>query len=197
MHEYKGSPALDAGLLAAAQAIEHYEMSRYGTLRTWANELGLTKAAALFEKTLKEEKATDDALTKIAESVVNQDAQQAAHSPPNQTSTPRSSSDTMADTARDAVDAVKTKVGDALDRGQAAVSHASDTASEMAGNGDPPGDDVRVGAGGHDKTQPSRHDSRRGCGGRAHRPTCARPDRLVQAPIAVVTTDGRCSFVRF
>ena len=53
-------------------------MSRYGTLRTWANELGLAKAAALFEKTLKEEEATDDALTKIAESVVNQEAQQAA-----------------------------------------------------------------------------------------------------------------------
>ena len=78
MDEYKGSPALDAGLLAAAQAVEHYEMSRYGTLRTWSNELGLTKAAALFEKTLKEEEATDDALTKIAESVVNQEAQQAA-----------------------------------------------------------------------------------------------------------------------
>jgi ferritin-like metal-binding protein YciE len=62
----------------AAQAVEHYEMSRYGTLRTWANELGLTKAAALFEKTLKEEKATADAPTKIAESVVNQEAQQAA-----------------------------------------------------------------------------------------------------------------------
>jgi ElaB/YqjD/DUF883 family membrane-anchored ribosome-binding protein len=53
------------------------------------------------------------------------------YSPPNQTGTTRSSSETMADTARDAVDAVKTKVGDALDRGQAAVSHAS--ASEMAG----------------------------------------------------------------
>ena len=78
MDEYKGSLALDAGLLAAAQAVEHYEMSRYGTLRTWANELGLTKAAALFEKTLKEEEATDDALTKIAESVVNQNARQAA-----------------------------------------------------------------------------------------------------------------------
>jgi ferritin-like metal-binding protein YciE len=53
-------------------------MSRYGTLRTWANELGLAKAAALFEKTLKEEKATDDALTQIADSVVTQEAQQAA-----------------------------------------------------------------------------------------------------------------------
>ena len=47
MKEYKGSPALDAGLLAAAQAVEHYEMSRYGTLRTWAEELGLDEAADL------------------------------------------------------------------------------------------------------------------------------------------------------
>jgi ferritin-like metal-binding protein YciE len=78
MEEYKGSPALDAGLLAAAQAVEHYEMSRYGTLRTWADELGLTKAATLLEATLKEEKATDEALTQIAETVVNQEAQAAA-----------------------------------------------------------------------------------------------------------------------
>jgi ferritin-like metal-binding protein YciE len=75
MEEYKGSPALDAGLLAAAQAVEHYEMSRYGTLRTWAEELGLTEAATLLEETLKEEEATDAALTEIAESVVNQEAQ--------------------------------------------------------------------------------------------------------------------------
>ena len=40
MKEYKGSPALDAGLLAGAQAVEHYEISRYGTLKTWAGELG-------------------------------------------------------------------------------------------------------------------------------------------------------------
>jgi ferritin-like metal-binding protein YciE len=78
MDEYKGSPALDAGLLAAAQAVEHYEISRYGTLKTWAVELGLQKAVALFEKTLKEEEATDAALTEIAESVVNQEAQEAA-----------------------------------------------------------------------------------------------------------------------
>jgi ferritin-like metal-binding protein YciE len=69
MEEYKGSPALDAGLLAAAQAVEHYEMSRYGTLRTWAEELGLTEAATLLEETLKEEEATAAALTEIAESV--------------------------------------------------------------------------------------------------------------------------------
>ena len=77
IEEYDGSPALDAGLLAAAQAVEHYEMSRYGTLRTWAEELGLTKAVTLLEATLKEEKATDEALTQIAESVVNQEAQAA------------------------------------------------------------------------------------------------------------------------
>ena len=78
MEEYKGSPALDAGLLAAAQAVEHYEISRYGTLRTWAEELGLKKAVTLLESTLTEEKATDVALTEIAESVVNQEAQAAA-----------------------------------------------------------------------------------------------------------------------
>jgi ferritin-like metal-binding protein YciE len=78
MAEYSGSPALDAGLLAAAQAVEHYEISRYGTLRTWAEELGLTKAVTLLEKTLKEEKATDEALTQIAGSVVNQEAQAVA-----------------------------------------------------------------------------------------------------------------------
>src|ERR1700724_1112533 len=71
MEEYKGSPALDAGLLAAAQAVEHYEISRYGTLRTWAEELGLKKAVALLEATLEEEEATDEALTEIAIAVEN------------------------------------------------------------------------------------------------------------------------------
>ena len=75
MKEYKGSPALDAGLLAAAQAVEHYEISRYGTLRTWAEELGLDDAAKLLQETLDEEEATDQALTELAESVVNQEAQ--------------------------------------------------------------------------------------------------------------------------
>lgn len=76
MKDYKGMPALDAGLLAAAQAVEHYEMSRYGTLRTWAEELGMPDAAALLETTLEEEKATDLALTALAESVVNIEAEQ-------------------------------------------------------------------------------------------------------------------------
>ena len=75
MDEYEGSPALDAGLLAAAQAVEHYEMSRYGTLRTWALELGLKDAAKLLQTTLDEEQATDIALTSIAEKVVNQKAE--------------------------------------------------------------------------------------------------------------------------
>ena len=77
MDEYKGSPALDAGLLAAAQAVEHYEISRYGTMRTWASELGLKDAVKLLDETLAEEKKTDAALTQIAESVVNQEAEAA------------------------------------------------------------------------------------------------------------------------
>ena len=77
MDEYKGSPALDAGLLAAAQAVEHYEISRYGTMRTWAAELGLKDAVKLLDQTLSEEKATDETLTEIAESVVNQEAEAA------------------------------------------------------------------------------------------------------------------------
>src|SRR5947207_2464828 len=70
MKEYKGTPALDAGLLAAAQAVEHYEISRYGTLITWANELGLKNSSKLLKQTLGEEKETDEALSELAESAV-------------------------------------------------------------------------------------------------------------------------------
>jgi ferritin-like metal-binding protein YciE len=77
MSEYKGSPALDAGLLAAAQAVEHYEISRYGTLRTWAEELGLEEAVSLLQATLDEEEATDLALSELAKSAVNQQAEAA------------------------------------------------------------------------------------------------------------------------
>src|SRR6201987_118070 len=77
MKEYKGTPALDAGLLAAAQAVEHYEIARYGTLKTWANELGLKQSVELLEETLSEEKKTNDALTKLAKNEVNQHAQAA------------------------------------------------------------------------------------------------------------------------
>jgi ferritin-like metal-binding protein YciE len=77
MEEYKGSPALDAGLLGAAQAVEHYEISRYGTLIAWAEELGLDDAVSLLEETLEEEQATDEALTEIAKTAINQQAQAA------------------------------------------------------------------------------------------------------------------------
>src|SRR3977135_1980496 len=77
MEEYKGSPALDAGLLAAAQAVEHYEISRYGTLKAWAEELGLDDAAELLQETLDEEETTDEALTEIAKSAINQQAEAA------------------------------------------------------------------------------------------------------------------------
>ena len=71
MDEYKGTSALDAGLLAAAQAVEHYEISRYGTLKTWASELGMKDAVKLLDATLNEEKKTDDSLSKLAVSAVN------------------------------------------------------------------------------------------------------------------------------
>jgi ferritin-like metal-binding protein YciE len=75
MEEYKGSPAIDAGLLASAQAVEHYEITRYGTLRTWAEELGLKGAVKLLQQTLNEEVSTDKALTELAETVVNREAE--------------------------------------------------------------------------------------------------------------------------
>ena len=77
LDEYKGSAALDAGLVSAAQAVEHYEITRYGTLRRWAEELGLSDAAELLSQTLKEESATDDALTALAEASANQKAKAA------------------------------------------------------------------------------------------------------------------------
>ena len=75
MEEYADTQALDAGLLAAAQAVEHYEISRYGTLKTWAGELGLSEAVELLDTTLQQEKNTDAALTKLAKTVVNQQAE--------------------------------------------------------------------------------------------------------------------------
>ena len=77
MSEYKGMPALDAGLLAAAQAVEHYEISRYGTLKTWATELGYRDAVKLLDATLKEEKNTDATLSELAEAEVNRHAETA------------------------------------------------------------------------------------------------------------------------
>ena len=74
MDEYKGASALDAGLLAAAQAVEHYEISRYGTLKSWAGKLGMEDAGRLLDQTLAEERKTDETLTKIAETAVNAEA---------------------------------------------------------------------------------------------------------------------------
>jgi ferritin-like metal-binding protein YciE len=65
---------LDAALIAAAQAVEHYEMTRYGTLIAWANQLGRRDCATLLEQTLNEEKAADKKLTAVAESHVNRKA---------------------------------------------------------------------------------------------------------------------------
>lgn len=74
MDDYEETPALDAGLLAAAQAVEHYEISRYGSLKSWAAKLGMRDAVQLIDKTLAEEKKTDELLTKIAETAVNAEA---------------------------------------------------------------------------------------------------------------------------
>jgi len=71
MEEYKGTEALDAGMVAAAQAVEHYEIARYGTLKQWAQQLGMKDAARLLDQTLQEEKKTDESLTSLAEATVN------------------------------------------------------------------------------------------------------------------------------
>lgn len=71
MEEYDGSPALDAGLIAAAQAVEHYEITRYGSLKTWAGQLGMNDAAKLLAETLGEEEQTDKDLTKLATAKAN------------------------------------------------------------------------------------------------------------------------------
>jgi ferritin-like metal-binding protein YciE len=78
MEEFKDSPALDAGLLAAAQAVEHYEMSRYGTLKAWAKQLGYSEAATLLDATLAEESKTDQTLSSLAKQAVNSAAQKKA-----------------------------------------------------------------------------------------------------------------------
>lgn len=71
MDEFKGTAALDAGLISAAQAVEHYEIARYGTLKSWANQLGMSDAVKLLDATLKEEEVTDRTLTKLGESSAN------------------------------------------------------------------------------------------------------------------------------
>ncbi len=72
MEEFKDSPALDAALASSAQAVEHYEITRYGTLKTWAKQMGKPEMARLLDQTLSEEIATDKKLTQVAESGLNQ-----------------------------------------------------------------------------------------------------------------------------
>jgi ferritin-like metal-binding protein YciE len=74
MEDYEGSPALDAGLLASAQAVEHYEIARYGTLKAWAQQLGMKDAVSLLDQTLAEEIKTDELLTKLGVGSVNKSA---------------------------------------------------------------------------------------------------------------------------
>jgi ferritin-like metal-binding protein YciE len=78
MEDFKGAPALDAGLISSAQAVEHYEITRYGTLKTWAAQLGYKDAVKLLDATLQEESQTDEALTKLAQTAVNAAAQKKA-----------------------------------------------------------------------------------------------------------------------
>ena len=74
LEQYEGTAAVDAALVAAAQAVEHYEIARYGTLVAWAGVLGMNDAAELLQATLDEEEATDEALTELAEGGVNEAA---------------------------------------------------------------------------------------------------------------------------
>ena len=74
LEDFEDSPALDAGLLADGQAIEHYEMARYGALIAWAGQMGKRDIVQLLSENLKQEKAADQLLTKIAESSANNKA---------------------------------------------------------------------------------------------------------------------------
>ncbi len=74
MEEAEEGDTLDAGMIAAAQAVEHYEMTRYGTMVSWATTLGLNDAAELLQKNLDQERAADQTLTKIAEGSLNRQA---------------------------------------------------------------------------------------------------------------------------
>ncbi|MES2542924.1 MAG: ferritin-like domain-containing protein [Pseudomonadota bacterium] len=78
LQAFADSPALDASLIAAAQAVEHYEIARYGTLRRWAEVMGMKDAAKLLDQTLQEEGMTDESLTQLADGSINQAALEAA-----------------------------------------------------------------------------------------------------------------------
>lgn len=74
IEEFGGTAALDPGLIAGAQAVEHYEISRYSTLKSFAQRLGLNEAAKLLDATLAEEKETDALLTKLSTTEMNRKA---------------------------------------------------------------------------------------------------------------------------
>jgi ferritin-like metal-binding protein YciE len=74
MEEAEPGDVMDAGVIGAAQAVEHYEIARYGTLRAWAEQLGMRDAAKLLQQTLEEEKRTDELLNEIALRTVNKKA---------------------------------------------------------------------------------------------------------------------------
>jgi ferritin-like metal-binding protein YciE len=78
LEQYKGAPAIDAGLVAAAQSVEHYEIARYGTLIAWAEQLGKDDVVKLLKETLAEEEKTDEVLSQLGEGGVNQRAMQEA-----------------------------------------------------------------------------------------------------------------------
>jgi ferritin-like metal-binding protein YciE len=78
MQDYKKAPALDAGLVAAAQSVEHYEIARYGTLIAWAEQMRMPEAAELLKATLQEEEACDEALSALGEGGVNERAMREA-----------------------------------------------------------------------------------------------------------------------
>lgn len=75
--EFKGTNAIDAGLISSAQAVEHYEITRYGTLKRWAEVLGMKEAADILGQTLAEESKTDEALTGLADASANEMAKAA------------------------------------------------------------------------------------------------------------------------
>jgi ferritin-like metal-binding protein YciE len=74
MNEIEDDSVLDAGMIGSAQAVEHYEITRYGTLIAWAKQLGHGNAVKLLEQNLKQEKHADELLTQIAESSANRKA---------------------------------------------------------------------------------------------------------------------------
>jgi ferritin-like metal-binding protein YciE len=74
MKQAKDEDTCDAGLISAAQAVEHYEIARYGTMATWAKQLGMKDAEKLLRQNLEEEKQTDQKLTRLAEQRINKQA---------------------------------------------------------------------------------------------------------------------------